>query len=122
VARPAWEPLVERLRARLGRAAVIGLEPAPDPRPERAWRPVEPGAAARTAAATGPRPLWLLDPPQPLVAPPAIEGEPERIEAGWWDGADCARDYYTAREADGRQVWVYRDRRSGQWYRAGLFG
>ena len=120
--RPAWEPLVERLRARLGRAAVTGLEPVPDPRPERAWRATEPGAATGDSPATGPRPLWLLEAPRPLEQPPAVAGEPERIEAGWWDGADCARDYYTAREADGRRIWVYRDRRDGAWYLAGLFG
>jgi protein ImuB len=120
--RPAWEPLVERLRARLGRAAVTGLAPVSDPRPERAWRATEPGTATGEAPPGGPRPLWLLEVPRPLERPPEVAGEPERIEAGWWDGADCARDYYPAREADGRRIWVYRDRRDGAWYLAGLFG
>jgi protein ImuB len=40
----AWPELVERLRARLGDAAVCGLAPVADHRPERAWRSVPPTA------------------------------------------------------------------------------
>ena len=42
--------LVERLRARLGDAAVTGLRPHPDHRPELAWRCMEPGAGSESAA------------------------------------------------------------------------
>jgi len=46
----------------------------------------------------------------------------ERIESGWWDGADVARDYHTAERADGLTCWIYRDLRSpGQWYLHGIF-
>ena len=31
---------------------------------------------------------------------------PERIESGWWDGADVRRDYYLIRA--GQQGWAYR--------------
>src|SRR5512139_428266 len=55
--------LLERLRIRLGKDAVYGIETAADHRPENAWRPrQEQGRAA--AAANRHRPLWLL--PRPL--------------------------------------------------------
>ena len=59
------------------------------------------------------RPLWLLPAPQPLderrgrpLHRGALElvAGPERIESGWWDGADVPRDYYVARDARGVQA------------------
>ena len=47
---------------------------------------------------------------------------PERIESGWWDGADVARDYYRARAADGAELWVFRTRtKPAAWFLHGLF-
>lgn len=113
--------LLERLRIRLGKDAVYGVETAADHRPERAWRPCqEQGGAA--AAANRHRPLWLL--PRPL---PCHDGRlklktgPERIESGWWDGGDVTRDYYVAEDGNGAQLWVYCDRASGEWYVHGVF-
>ena len=34
---------------------------------------------------------------------------PERIESGWWDGADVRRDYYVASDARGARLWIYRE-------------
>ncbi|MBI5720590.1 MAG: DNA polymerase Y family protein [Burkholderiales bacterium] len=66
------------------------------------------------------RPVWLLPEPVPLPerhALPLLDGQPlqlvsgpERIEAGWWDGAPAARDYFIALAADGSLVWVWRGR------------
>jgi flagellar basal body rod protein FlgG len=42
----------------------------------------------------------------PLVS----EQGPERIESGWWDGAEVQRDYYTVRRADAEQGAVDLDR------------
>ena len=72
------------------------------------------------------RPLWLLQAPQPLVQGPRelrlLDG-PERIESGWWDGGDVARDYYVACEADGALLWVFRERRPPHgWFLHGVFG
>jgi protein ImuB len=39
----------------------------------------------------------------------ALVSGPERIESGWWDGGDVARDYYIARAADGAQWWIFRE-------------
>ncbi|HBB21736.1 MAG TPA: DNA repair nucleotidyltransferase, partial [Pseudomonas sp.] len=33
---------------------------------------------------------------------------PERIESGWWDGADARRDYYRVQTTTGQQGWAFR--------------
>lgn len=143
--RPARDAqLLERLRARLGEAAVQGLQPVPDHRPERAWRFCSPageqqdrgarnedlGIAVPRTSHLVPRPLWLLEQPRPLRVeegrpsyggPLQLEPLPERIEAGWWDGGDVARDYYLAHSPAGERLWVYHDRRADRWYLHGLF-
>ena len=147
--------LVERLRARLGNEAVHGLACVPEHRPEAGWRAVEPAAtkprarkkvSSRSAAprespssmplsfrweesAARPgegRPLWLLDRPEPCdVGRLVLEEGPERIESGWWDGHDVARDYYIARNAQGARLWVFRNRREtaegARWFLHGWF-
>jgi protein ImuB len=83
------------------------------------------------------RPVWLLREPQPLReegGTPLLGGHPlwlvagpERIEAGWWDDAFAARDYFIAQGDDGALLWVYRFRHAPQanesgWYLHGRFG
>src|SRR5262245_55668118 len=126
-----WQKLVERLRARLGAVAVHGLAVAAEHRPERASRACEADARTTVAAFAGLRPFWLLPAPQPLTevdAAPHCDGPlkllagPERIESGWWDGGDVARDYFVAETAERALVWVYRDRHPpGGWFLHGLF-
>jgi len=130
--------LLERLRARLGAAAVHGIAGCDDHRPERAWRPVT-GVAARAgrrgeAAAPVPgRPLWLLAVARPLEVRgggPWLGGTlrrlrgPERIESGWWEsGGDVRRDYYEAANPAGERYWIYRERGAARrWYLHGIFG
>ena len=38
-----------------------------------------------------------------------LEAGPERIEAGWWDGAEVRRDYFVAGNARGETYWIYRE-------------
>ncbi len=104
-----WPQLRERLRARLGDAAVYRVLPAADPRPERAWQRVLGDAAAETAAPPRPpRPAWLLPEPVPLrPAPQRILCGPERLESGWWDDAEARRDYYVVETARGRRAWAF---------------
>jgi protein ImuB len=59
---------------------------------------------------------------------PSLEGPlellagPERIESGWWDGGDVARDYFVARMQNEALVWIYREwRGAGGWYLHGVF-
>jgi protein ImuB len=108
----AWPQLRERLRARLGNAAVHGLQANADHRPEQAWRaeaePAAPAKANDQAAPAPARPGWLLRQPIPLreFAPQLLAG-PERIESGWWDGGDTRRDYYLAQTRAGQRAWIY---------------
>jgi len=103
-----WAQLRERLRARLGDEAVHGLRFHADHRPECAWQ-------AATDKTPGPtlnnvqRPGWLLAEPTLLAeAGVQILKGPERIESGWWDGADIRRDYYLIQTRAGQQGWAYR--------------
>ncbi len=137
---PAGVPqLIERLCARLGTAAVQGLQLVPDHRPERGHSPF-PAVASRSSRQLSPpqepvpgfrRPLWLLAEPQPLAGreqphydgPLEMEDGPERIESGWWDGRDVRRDYYVARTTTGMRLWVFRERGAeGRWFLHGVFG
>jgi len=125
-----WLQLIERLQARLGSEAVHGLDTHPDYRPEHAFRQIPLGTKNSDTAKNkneihAPRPLWLLDPPRRLA-----EGEfallvgPERIESGWWDGAEARRDYFIARTGESSLAWIYRERgpEPGEnWFLHGLF-
>lgn len=101
-----WKQLRERLRARLGDEAVQGLGARADHRPEQAWSnhftdtPLPP---------CGPRPGWLLAEPQPVrEGSVRLLSGPERIESGWWDGADVRRDYYLIETRAGQRGWAFR--------------
>jgi protein ImuB len=135
---------LQTLMARLGERAVYGLEQVGEHRPERQWRSVWPGQVPERAATRqvqserATRPLGLLAMPQVLEATHDAAGRtqrllhegralqlvtgPERIESGWWDGADIARDYYIARDGAGALWWVFREcvaRR--RWFLHGCF-
>jgi len=147
-----WRCVLDRLRARLGIAAVQGLGLHEDHRPEKSWvrmpaeaalenrahgalpqRPAFVGAALVGAAFVGaahgrdpsvapkPRPLWLLPEPRALGEAPRCLRGPERIEGGWWDGADVQRDYYVTETGEGARLWVYREQLSGRWFLHGLW-
>ncbi len=134
-------PLVDRLRARLGEDAVVLVAPHAEHRPERASADTprfparsaeksESGKARRLPDAFPPRPVWLLSEPAPLghlleAQPWVLRDGPERIESGWWDGADVRRDYFVAESPRGETVWIYRDHRygidDGEWFMHGIF-
>ena len=131
-----WLRLIERLQARLGNTAVHGLGVHEDHRPERASVPVffeeffssnkeknKPYPAH--LAPPGPRPVWLLDPPRRLAEGDfALLAGPERIESGWWDGAEARRDYFIARTGESSLAWIYRERGAqagGNWFLHGFF-
>ena len=127
--------LIERLRARLGPEAVYGLGMVDDHRPEAAWRVREPVVTTSgwdNFAIRDRSPLWLLPKPRQLNerdglprrrGPLRLLGEAERIETGWWDGGEIARDYYTAVDARGARLWVFREREPPHgWFLHGVFG
>lgn len=90
-----WPQLRERLRARLGDASVYRVEPAPDPRPERAWKRVigdegeararPAGARARGASArpaSGP-PARDASMASGSISPAALHGRPWSPRPAW---------------------------------------
>lgn len=108
---------LERLRARLGEAAVQVLASVAEHRPECASRGQVPdfGQKSRFTADVTPRevlparPLWLLPQPQPLAehadgphwhGPLQLLTRGERIESGWWDSGELASGE-TGREVGG---------------------
>jgi len=120
-----FQQLLDRLQARLGAESIQRLQPCADHRPEHAWRSlaIQDAGKARAPLITSvaPRPCWLLDTPQPIDPPGELLCGAERIESGWWDGGDAARDYYLVRAADGARQWVFQNLRNGQWFLHGLW-
>ena len=116
---------LDRLTARLGHTAVQSLDSTDDHRPERAWRLSAARSAApaahQSASPVPDRPCWLLPEPQLIDEPRELLAGPERIESGWWDGADIARDYYLARGEHGAQLWIFHDLRGGGWHVHGIW-
>jgi protein ImuB len=136
--------MLELLVARLGADHVLQALPMADYRPERAnmWVPVQQKISDRARNAqmppdvmSLPRPTWLLAKPIALLmrdhrpfygSPLRMASNPERIEAGWWNGPQT-RDYFIAEGQDHALYWVYRERIGAddtepRWYLHGLFG
>ena len=139
--------LAERLIARIGDQSVHSTTMVAEHRPHYAWRSLpfvgadpavgarEPRSGLRPSSAwrAPTRPLWMLPEPVRLSVdsgcpthqgkPLQLVSDPERLETGWWDEDGISRDYYTAREPGGRQLWVFRNRdRESSWYLHGYFG
>jgi protein ImuB len=123
--------ILDRLRARLGSEAVRGLALVSDHRPERAWRWCEPGESG-TGIPRADRPLWLLPESEALEehegrpwlgGPLDLGAERERIDTGWWDDQEVARDYFVATGPRGERLWIYRNLKGPHgWYLHGFFG
>ncbi|MFZ4120548.1 MAG: DNA polymerase Y family protein [Caulobacterales bacterium] len=130
----ARQEIAERLSARLGPRAVVGLSGRASHWPERAQR-----AHAVTAGEAGEgwpegreRPAFLLRVPEAIeamaAAPDGVPAQfrwrrvlhrvtraagPERIGAEWWREEGLTRDYFRVETAEGRRYWLFR---------AGLYG
>ncbi|MDP3856827.1 MAG: DNA polymerase Y family protein [Stagnimonas sp.] len=114
------QAMLEKLIARYGEPCLWRPALAADHRPERAWQAgTLQGAGAALPASRSRRPLWLL-PKAKLIAQPPVEGLPERIETGWWDGAPAHRDYHRVQLGE-RAAWVYHDLDDGRWHLQGLW-
>jgi protein ImuB len=109
--------VLDRLRARLGADALK------HPRLSSDFRLRVEYFGPREHLPDGPRPL-LITPKPERIARSAFEFliGPERIEAGWWDGNDEARDYYVATMRDGALALVSENLRDrGKWWLDGWF-
>jgi protein ImuB len=136
--------MLELLVARLGADNVLQALPMADYRPEQAnvWVPVQQKVTDRARNAqmppdvmSLPRPTWLLAKPIALLmrehrpfygSPLRMASNPERIEAGWWNGPET-RDYFIAEGQDHALYWIYRERigvdeSEPRWFLHGLFG
>jgi protein ImuB len=140
--------LLERLTSRLGDKAVLRPRLYPDAQPEFAcqydpWLSSITVKTPHTACATY---SPLTRPPMLKPIPVAVSvlsvfpgGQPrrvrwgsrdldvarswgpERIETGWWRGADVRRDYYVAETTAGERFWVFRDLCDGGWFLHGVY-
>lgn len=132
----AFAALVDKLRARLGGAALEHVLYRPQHWPEAASTLQSIALPAATSSTDGdalpasPRPLWLLPQPQPLRvrdaklfwhSPLKILRGPERLDNHWWEEKPATRDYYVASATDGRLCWIFRDTGSDDWFLHGLF-
>jgi len=150
-AAPDIAPLVDRLANRLGEARIYRIAPLESDVPERSVRlipamsPVIGGWPADL-----PRPVRLLDPPQPVEAmallpdhPPIAftwrrvrhrvrhADGPERIAGEWWKRDRewiSVRDYFRVEDEDGRRFWLFRrgngsdaDTGDMRWFLHGFF-
>jgi len=135
--------LIDLLSARLGREACLGILPADDHLPEQAWKTLSPEQAWKDrrqdhpmASDSGPRPLWLLDPPQPLSSRDGrpywhgaltLQRGPERLDLMPWNPArlpePCLgpRDYWVARHRQGGHCWIFQNLSNQRWFLHGLF-
>jgi protein ImuB len=126
--------LIDRLKAKLGEDAVRRPAAFESHLPERSERWLRAGPQAPGILAPGPgrpRPLLLLDPPEPVEAiaelPDAapsrfvwrraphrvVKAEgPERLSPEWWRAGPTSvrtRDYYAVEDDAGRRFWLYRE-------------
>ncbi len=128
--REPQQALVDRLRSRLGLAAIRRVGSRREHLPEHC---IYSGSEAidppTDMAGTAQRPFWLLPQPQPISerdgtlfwnGPLSLRYGPERIEDGWWQ-APVSRDYFIAEGDACSPLWIFQDRRSKRWYLHGLF-
>jgi protein ImuB len=122
------ERLADRLRLRLGAAAVIRPALVGSYLPERSWRPGDATTAEVPPRAV--RPLCLLPVPDEIrvVCEPSDDRVgsprqftfggtvhrlthavgPERVVGEWWRGREKVRDYYDVEDETGRRFWIFR--------------
>ena len=138
--------LIDRLAARLGYHTVLRSQLLDDYQPEAAFRYVsaangdEPqGGDCRNPQPVA-RPVQLFQRPVPIRVialvpdgPPswfayrgreyvvAASAGPERLETGWWRGADVRRDYFRVTAETGEQFWIFHAFHDRRWYMHGVF-
>jgi len=88
------------------------LEPVAELPPPRSPE----GAVLRLVRRLARRPAAITPP-----APSRLVAGPFRLATGWW-ATEATRDYWFARAPGDTVVWLYRDGRTGRWYRQGVVG
>ncbi len=117
----SWPELLDRLKTKLGQEGLASLAMCPHHQPEKSWCWTTPNQTYE-AIDSRIRPTWLVADPMPCERHQLVlEKGPERIETDWW-AEGCQRDYWIAREPNGRRLWVFREHhpRTG-WFIHGIF-
>lgn len=147
--REQFQQLRDKLISRLGNKSLYGIEALQEHLPEisnrqfdkHTYSPLEKSVAEKptnyrvntTADQALPElndePLWLLDQPLKLAKQamkPILKGPltlihgPNRVSTQWWVKLQ-SRDYFIARQSNGRLLWIYFDRVKKNWFVHGLF-
>lgn len=113
--------LISTLQAKLGSPQVSKIMMSRDPRPEQAtvYGPAVSGGGYQPDHSRL-RPSLLLPQPEPLTRKVTLVHGPERLATGWWDGNPVVRDYFIARDHQGRWLWIYRTPEQ-HWFLHGTF-
>lgn len=132
--------LIDKLVNRLGHSALYRVNPAAEQLPEFANKQLQveqersvPDTTQKhqptSHANLKDEPLWLLQTPKSLAqqkrqpfykGPLSIIHGPNRISSHWWEKQQ-SRDYFIARQRNGRLLWIFYDRGNRHWYLHGLF-
>lgn len=137
-----FNQLIDKLSSRLGHTALFRVHAENEHLPElangrrAANQEVAEKAVVYQYTANGKReksfkdePLWLFENPKRLSqfnnqvnldGPLNLIHGPNRISSHWWSKLQ-SRDYFIARQRNGRLVWVFFDRSQKQWFLQGLF-
>ena len=133
-ARPDYRELLDRL-ASLPGLTLSMPQPQDNVLPEHSEQDVHPQQLKKPAGfgatpAFQERPLWLVEPPQPLAEKDGVlflQRQPldmfyreERLASHWWDKQQLRR-YRIARHPAGLCCWIYRDETRKRWFLHGLF-
>ena len=137
-----FNQLIDKLSSRLGHNALFRVTTAPEHLPElcndRQYAVQEPTNNHKYLIDTDHKtpsnqlldqPLWLLENPQRLAqqhtqplheGPLSIIHGPDRVTSHWWSKLQ-SRDYFIARQCNGRLLWIFFDRGERSWFLHGLF-
>ncbi len=141
--REQFQQLLDKLINRLGHSSVFQITQSNEYLPELANRcsPANtqqfdkppsimgPVYEAQSKRALKDEPLWLLEKPECLIQNhrlPTLEGPlniihgPNRISSHWWARLQ-SRDYFIARQRNGRLLWIFFDRANKNWFLHGLY-
>lgn len=131
----AFKQLLDKLVNRLGRSSVLQLQCHDEQLPEERNNPYTLDQTLKTSVSVPvaahqlkDQPLWLLPEPQFISKKPQPEYQgplqiihgPDRIVSHWWSNLQ-SRDYYIARQRNGRLLWLFFNRKQRTWFLHGLF-
>jgi len=131
-----FNQLVDKLVSRLGHNALTRVFPQSEHLPELANgrrhafnEGIKEDCGTYVPNPLKDEPLWLLEHPKRLAQQaqnPLFEGPlniihgPNRISSHWWAKLQ-SRDYFIARQRNGRLLWIFFDRGKRSWHLHGLF-